>query len=166
MNSDGEAVVDGGIRIEIHGVPRAQPRGRHVGGRVVSTTGPAVLWRKLVTQAAQAASAAVASDGGQFPLRGPVEFTMEARFPTTDQAKWGQWRTALRDRDFDNVQKLVDAVVKAGVLVDDGQIARSVYEAVWVPPTQAGAVMVLRALEPRQAAGIDQEEAPGWLGAG
>lgn len=91
---------------------------------------------------------------------------MEARFPTTDPAKWGQWRTALRDRDFDNVQKLVDAVVKVGVLVDDGQIARSVYEAVWVPPTQAGAVMVLRALEPRQGTGIEQEAAPGWLGAG
>ena len=155
-----------GIRVEVNGVPRAQPRGRHVGGRVVSTTGPAVRWRALVRQATMAAIEAATADGSlKFPFSGPVEFVMEVRFPTPDSRRWEQWRTATRDRDFDNAMKLAaDVLVGAGVLGDDGQIARSLYEARWAPPTMCGAVLIIRPLEPSEPARIDAGGTPEWLG--
>lgn len=155
-----------GIRIEIAGVPRAQPRGRHVGGRVVSTTGPAVAWRKLVTAAAVKAMFDYTADGrlGWLPFRGPVEFVMEVRFPTPDERRWGQWRIATRDRDFDNAMKLAaDVLAKLGVMVDDGQVARALYEAVWVSPTEGGATVIVQPLAPREAARIDAGATPEWL---
>lgn len=154
-----------GIRIEINGVPRAQPRGRHVGGHVVSTTGPAVRWRALVRQATLAAIEAATADGlVKFPILGPVEFVMLVRFPTPDSRRWEQWRTATRDRDFDNAMKLAaDVLVANGVMGDDGQIARSLYEARWSPPTMCGAVVIVRALEPSEPARIDAGGTPEWL---
>lgn len=153
------------LRIEIRGVPRAQPRGRHVGGRVVSTTGPAVRWRRLVREATLAAIEAATADGLVLPLRGPVEFTLAVRFPTPDARRWGQWRTATRDRDFDNAMKLAaDVAVGCGVLVDDGQVARALYEAQWAPPQAAGAVVTVRVLEAAAAQPEARQEAPEWLG--
>lgn len=157
-----------GIRIEVNGVPRAQPRGRHVGGRVVSTTGPAVRWRALVREATLKAIEDATADGVRLPLTGPVEFVMEVRFPTPDSRRWEQWRTATRNVDFDNALKLAaDVLVNAGVMGDDGQIARSLYEAKWAPPTMCGAVVLVRQLEPREAARIDAgglSAPPEWLG--
>lgn len=157
---------DGGLPllVRVAGVPRAQPRGRHVGGRVISTTGPAKQWRQQVTQATQAAMAAAIADGRRFPLIGAVELTIVASFPTKDAARWGDWRTATTDRDFDNVEKLVaDVLVKCGVLRDDGQVSRAVYEAVWCRPTAEGVSACVMPLRARQSA-QESDAAPGWLG--
>lgn len=152
------------LLVAVPGVPRAQPRGRHVGGRVVSTTGPAKVWRQQVTQAVQAAMAAAIADGRRFPLTGAVELTIAARFPTKDAARWGDWRTATTDRDFDNVEKLIaDLLVKCGVMRDDGQVARAVYEATWCWPTSEGLFMCIKPLRARHSA-QDGDAAPGWLG--
>ena len=158
---------DGGmpLLVDIAGVPRAQPRGRHVGGRVVSTTGPATVWRRQVTQAVQAAMAAAIADGRRFPLTGAMELTIAARFPTPDAGRWGGWRTATTDRDFDNVEKLIaDVLVKCGAMRDDGQVARAVYEAVWCRPTQEGVSVCVRPLKARRSAAESAGESPGWLG--
>lgn len=152
------------LLVRVAGVPRAQPRGRHVGGRVVSTTGPARQWRQQVTQATQAAMAAAIADGRRFPLTGAVELVIVASFPAKDAARWGDWRTAFQRTDFDNCEKLIaDCLVKCGVMRDDGQVARAVYEAVWCRPTAEGVsicVMPLRARHSMQ----DGDAAPGWLG--
>lgn len=104
-----------GLRIEIRGVPRAQPRGRHVNGRVVSTTGPAVRWRQLVREATLAAIEAATADGSCFPLVGPVELMLCSRVPTKDRERWGRWYTAVRRLDADNLAKLcMDVVTQAG----------------------------------------------------
>lgn len=151
-----------GIRIEVNGVPRAQPRGRHVNGRVVSTTGPAVVWRRLVKDAMVQAMAAT---DWQPPTEGAIEFTARVRFPTKVAALWGHWRTAIRSSDADNLAKaLMDSAVDAGLIADDGLIARLVVESEWVRSTECGATVIVRPLAPRQAARIDAGEAPGWLG--
>lgn len=161
-----------GIRIEINGVPRAQPRGRHVGGHVVSTTGPAVRWRALVREATLAAIEEATADGVRLPLTGPVEFVMQVGFPTPDSRRWEQWRTATRDRDFDNAMKLAaDVLVSCGAMGDDGQICRALYEARWVSPTMCGAVVIVRQLEERSSVQLGSGEAtrigaggtPEWL---
>ena len=122
--------------------------------------------RRQAAQAAMAAIEAATADGSlKFPFSGPVEFVMEVRFPTPDSRRWEQWRTATRDRDFDNAMKLAaDVLVGAGVLGDDGQIARSLYEARWAPPTMCGAVLIIRPLEPSEPARIDAGGHPEWLG--
>lgn len=155
---------DGGLYFRVAGVPRAQPRGRHVGGRVVSTTGPAKAWRQVFTQAVQAAMSAAIADGRRFPLIGAVELRMTASFPTKDADRWGDWRTATTDRDFDNVEKLAaDVLVACGALRDDGQVARAVYEAVWCRLTDAGVSVALVPLRARRSA-QESDAAPGWLG--
>lgn len=156
---------DGGLYFQVAGVPRAQPRGRHVGGgRVVSTTGLAKAWRAQVKAAAMAAIDAAIADGRRMPIAGAVEFRLAVRFPTPDARRWGDWRTATRDRDFDNVEKLIgDCVVECGALGDDGQIARAVYESVWCRPEGAGVSVSLMPLRARQTA-QERDAAPGWLG--
>lgn len=157
-------IADVGLFFRVAGVPRAQPRGRHVGGRVVSTTGPARVWRQQVKAAALAAMEAVIADGRRFPLTGPVEFRLAVSFPTKDESRWGEWRTAHEDRDFDNVEKLpADCLKECGVYRDDGQIARAVYEAVWCRPEAAGVAVAVIPLRARQRA-LESVAAPGWLG--
>lgn len=146
--------MPGGLVFEVKGVPRAQPRGRHVGGHVVSTTGPALRFRLAVKEAATRAGFAAMPDGrgGIRPLGGAVELVMLVRFPTKRQERWGGWRTAIRDRDTDNLAKLVmDAVVDAGVMPDDGSVARLVVESVWCSPTQEGVSVAIRALGKRRS---------------
>jgi Holliday junction resolvase RusA-like endonuclease len=117
-----------GLWVYVAGVPRAQPRGRHVGGHVVSTTGPAKIWRGLVKTAVLAAMERATADGGCFPIAGPVQLAIAVRFPTGHAERWGQWRTAVRDRDFDNVSKVAgDLLTDCGALIDDGQVARAVF---------------------------------------
>lgn len=155
---------DGGLYFQVAGVPRAQPRGRHVGGRVISTTGPAKTWRAQVKAAAMAAIDAAIADGRRMPLAGAVEFRLAVRFPTPDTRRWGDWRTATRDRDADNLAKLaMDAAVDAGALADDGQVARLVVEAVWCRPEAAGVSVSLMPLRARESAS-ERDATPGWLG--
>lgn len=155
-----------GIRIEVNGVPRAQPRGRHTKGRVVSTTGHAVCWRALVREATLAAIEAATADGpAKFPILGPVELVLHNRVPTREQERWGRWYTAVRRLDADNLAKLVmDVVTQAGVLADDGQVARLVVESRWVAPAACGAVAIIRQLGPGEAVRIDAGATPDWLG--
>lgn len=176
-----------GLVFEVKGVPRAQPRGRHVGGHVVSTTGPARRFRLAVKEAATLAGLAAMPDGrgGIRQLGGAVELAMVVRFPTKRPERVGHWRTAVRDRDVDNLAKLVmDAVVDAGVMPDDGSVARLVVESVWCQPASEGVSVVIRALGARAGAArgaggtvVAPEgarasqgrtgaftDAPGWLG--
>lgn len=156
-------IADVGLFFRVAGIPRAQPRGRHVGGRVVSTTGPARVWRQQVKVAALAAIEAAIADGRRFPMTGPVEFRMAASFPTKDAKRWGEWRTATRDRDADNLAKAaMDSVVECGVMADDGQVARLVVEAVWCRPDQCGVAVSIIPLRPRRRAQESVSD-PDWL---
>ena len=142
-----------GLVFEVKGVPRAQPRGRHVGGHVVSTTGPARRFRLAVKEAATLAGLAAMPDGrgGIRPILCAVELVLVVRYPTKKPAMVGHWRTAIRDRDASNVVKLVeDAIVDAGVLGDDGQIARlGPMDQVWCLPGDEGVSVAIRALGAR-----------------
>lgn len=177
-----------GLVFEVKGVPRAQPRGRHVGGHVVSTTGPARRFRLAVKEAATLAGLAAMPDGrgGIRPILCAVELVLVVRYPTKKPAMVGHWRTAIRDRDASNVVKLVeDAIVDAGVLGDDGQIARlGPIDQVWCLPGDEGVSVAIRALCARTGAarGVSGTvvapegaiapqgrtgaftDAPGWLG--
>lgn len=147
-----------GLVFEVKGVPRAQPRGRHVGGRVVSTTGPARRFRLAVKEAATAAGLAAMPDGrgGIRPMGGAVELVLVVRFPTKKAERVGHWRTAVRDRDADNLAKLVmDAVADAGVMPDDGSVARLVVESLWCAPACEGVSVAIRALGARRSGAQD-----------
>jgi len=92
------------VIIHIYGTPRAQPRGRHGKGRVVSTTGPAKLWKQAVEASARALTAKdwEALDG----MRGkPIAVDHMFWFPTRKVERYGTLHTHKPDRD--NLDKLM-----------------------------------------------------------
>ena len=102
------------------------------------------------------------ADGGCFPIAGPVQLTIAVRFPTKHAEWWGQWRTAVRDRDVDNLAKLaMDCLVDVGALGDDGQVARLIVESVWCRPSAAGASIAVVPLGARERP--QEAQAPAWL---
>lgn len=136
------------LRIEIRGVPHAQPRPRFVGGRVVSTIGPRVKgWRLAVHNAAQEAALAVGEDAiealNQFALRMDIEFRLPVPAKNPDWAGLAHWHKP----DRDNLEKAVmDELQAAKVLLDDCRIAEGTFRKVWCRPKDAGCVVSLSAL--------------------
>jgi Holliday junction resolvase RusA-like endonuclease len=117
----------------VEGTPKAQPRGRHVNGRVVSwaASGHDVkLWRGRVEREAVAVVTAM---GGKDTVRGMIGnggTALRLRFvmPTKDATRWGRPHTAKPDAD--NLAKLVmDVLAKAGAIGgDDARTAALVVE--------------------------------------
>lgn len=78
-------------------------------------------------------------------MHGPLHLQILFRFGTEDAARWGCWRVADRDRDWDNLGKLVsDALGDAGAFADDGQIAHAATMHEWSRPWDAGCAITLR----------------------
>jgi len=136
------------LAIDVAGMPRPQPRARTVtrGGktRTISTTGPAVRWKSIVSATV---SAAIRETGWACIESGPVSLGLVFRFPTKDPERWGRPRSAVRNGDFDNMAKLVtDALVTCRVMGDDGQVANAVVWQVWVPGEDAGCSITVERL--------------------
>jgi hypothetical protein len=84
------------LRVDAHGIPRPQPRPRVLKtGRVVSTTGPAAGWKRLVL-----AAIAEAMDGCDWQTidDGPVALTLVTRLPTKALVEAGRDRRQGRRR--------------------------------------------------------------------
>jgi Holliday junction resolvase RusA-like endonuclease len=156
------------LRVDVEGIPRPQPRPRLVkrgkGVKVVSTTGKAVGWKRVV---GAAIAEAVRARGWATVATGPVKLRLLVRFPTKDKSRWWSLRTANRNADFDNVAKLIaDALTVGGVWADDGQVAVAEYVAVWCPEENAGVTIDVEPLASatlewaRDAAAVI---APDWL---
>lgn len=133
------------LRVEAHGVPRPQPRPRVLkSGKVVSTTGPAVAWKRLVLAAAR--EAVEGAEWGAI-VDAPVDLVLVFRFGTTKRERWHRPRALNGRGDFDNMAKLVaDVLTKRGVWSDDGLVAHVEQWHVWVPPEHAGVTVEVRRL--------------------
>jgi Holliday junction resolvase RusA-like endonuclease len=92
------------VLIHINGTPKAQPRGRHGRNGVVSTVGPAALWKIAVERAALAITADewLILDA----MRGrPVAVDHVFWFHTRHASRHGKLHTHKPDRD--NLDKLI-----------------------------------------------------------
>jgi Holliday junction resolvase RusA-like endonuclease len=120
-----------GLVIDVSGVVRPQPRPRMVKGKVVSTTGQAKRWKAAVLAAMD--EVAIAQQGFvELPLTGPVQLALVFRHGTVDPLLWGKPRIAVRNKDADNLAKLImDAAVDAQLIGDDGQVANLVVWQAW-----------------------------------
>lgn len=133
-----------------------------VRGRVVTTTKPKEkLWRLAVERAAREA---VANRGDPVPLfTGPVRVTLRFTFepPATERQRIGQPHTHKPDKD--NLEKLVlDAMQRAGIFKDDGQVAQGPVEKWW--GERAGVVVLAEPIDaPRAQAPIEADDPPAWL---
>lgn len=106
------------VVLYVRGTPRPQPRGRHVGGKVVSTTGKnAKLWRAAVARCAYLLSE---SDRKWLEsMKGkPIAIDHVFWFETKDAERWGKFHTQKPDRD--NLDKLMlDTLRKSKILPND-----------------------------------------------
>lgn len=109
------------LTIHVRGTPRPQPRGRHVGGHVVSTADKkAKLWRTVIEWRAKEAMIRSGRYGmrGDFPLAGAVDVSTTWYFATPRADRWGTPHTHKPDRD--NLDKLaLDCLKSVGMLKDD-----------------------------------------------
>jgi Holliday junction resolvase RusA-like endonuclease len=72
----------------------------------------------------------------------PVRIELVLNFSTKLQARWGAPHTIRPDGD--NLAKLVlDAVVRAGLLADDGLVASLTVSKLWVEPGSEGVRIVV-----------------------
>lgn len=142
------------IVLHIVGKPRAQPRGRHVGGRVVSTTGKPATWKQLIENEARRASKSfyeglerMGNWNADDWLTGALCVSVDWYFDTSDGSRWNKPHWQKPDRD--NLDKLtLDAMVKGGLFKDDKQVAQGRLAKWWAP--RAGVVVVV-------SPAIDQE---------
>ena len=139
------------VRVEIRGVPHAQPRARHVPGqkRPVSTVGPRVKkWRLAIGEAADAAAVdlgdAVLEQLNQFAVRMDTLFLIPVAKGNEEWIGLAHWHKP----DRDNLEKAVmDELQKARLLFDDCRVASGSFEKRWCAPAHAGCVVVLTAME-------------------
>lgn len=137
-------------------IPKGRPRVALRGGRAMAYTP-----RRTELWEATAATLIRAQRGPLPPLAGPVKLTVEAvarrpkRLRRRADDPFRVWRPTRPD--IDNVAKAVmDALVLAGVLLDDGQVVYLVGLS-WYAAKAAGPVVEFQ-LEP--APGLEQ--AAGW----
>lgn len=150
-----EGVVGGVLMVRVLGVPRPQPRARAVaaGGaagrvRVVSTLrgSKADGWKRLVL--AEVREAVECAGWRTVPAGVPVRLRLVFLFGTEKRERWGKYRAAVRNADFDNNAKLVaDVLTVRGVFDDDGQVAVCEVVHVWSAPERAGCVIEVEALD-------------------
>lgn len=133
------------IVVHVHGLPRAQPRARHVKAgkgkfRVAGVIDPGIeKYRGAVKRACQAAL------GDQTPEAGAVALRLEFWFATARRERHGLPHTAKPDAD--NLAKLwMDCAQDAGLLPKgDERVAELHITKSWAPV--AGALMTLRVSE-------------------
>lgn len=146
----------------VHGTPRPLPRGRYVGGRVVSVADPkAKLWRLAVDRAVRKA---IADSGRAVPLfSGPVRLTICFEFapPASKRERIGQPHT--HKPDASNLLKLVEDVMEtAGVFKNDSQVNAPVVTK-WWGECAGMQVLVEDASEERRAPSRADVAPPDWL---
>ena len=153
------------LLLNIPGTPRPQQRGRHVHGRLISTTSkPLKLWRAFVIRHAQDAMRA---HGWRFgdpaflsgAIRMDVTFTFEA--PAGFPERIGQLHAHKPDRD--NLEKsLMDALTEARLYGDDCQVSAGDVTKRWGVESST-VVRIGRADAPPLE--VAYEDAPAWLSA-
>jgi len=152
-------MVPEAVMFTVRGLPRAQPRPRFFGRRVVSTTGPASRWREAVRRAASEAGRAA---GGMPWLEGPVSVDMRFTFPTPKAERWGQPHTVKPD--LDNLAKLVlDAMAEARLVAKDQRVAGGTWSKAW--GVRGELVITIRpagAMAEMMAA-VRSAPVPGWM---
>ena len=138
------------------GTPKAQPRGRHVKGHVVSTADPFVrLWRAGI-------EAGVAAAGRVEPFAGAVKLTCVFTFAPPKSAPRRVGLPHTHKPDLDNLEKsLMDALVKAGLVRDDCLFASVAAEKYW--DFRAGVALTVEPFHGRRDAAPAEAAAPDWL---
>src|SRR4051812_33812040 len=113
------------IRAYVSGTPRPRPRPRFVGVRVVSTASRhAKLWRNTML------AEFLRAREGAAPIVVPVAVHCIAFMPTPKRDRWGKPHAIRPDKD--NLEKCVlDCLVKAGVIKDDGLVADGSFRKQW-----------------------------------
>lgn len=151
----------------VRGTPGAQGSKRHVGhGVMVESSKKVKPWRTDVKTAAEHATGNVAHFDTWTPLAGPVHISVLFRFPRPK----GHYRTGrnahlMRDdaptfvtsRSCGDADKLarstLDALVAAGVMVDDSLVCRLLVTKVYCSAHEIpGATIMVRPLTPVKAA--------------
>lgn len=122
------------IVVSVDGLPRAQPRGRHVPAgkgkfRVAAVTDKGI--KLYIAQVEKACRAAVARIGADQVPTGVVRTELTVFMPTQRAERWGRLHGNKPDKD--NLEKLwLDCAKRAGLLPkDDGRVADGRAVKVW-----------------------------------
>lgn len=126
MTAQPEPAHPSGVTLTVFGRPKAKGSLRHVGnGRMVEQVEGSKDWRTDVVVAARRAVEATAARFGPFPLDGPVHVDLTFTFAKPGSAPKSReiWPSTRSSGDIDKLARNVcDALVDAGVLVDDARV--------------------------------------------
>ena len=158
------------LSLRIKGDPKAQPRPRFAGGRVISTVAPAVkAWQADVQRACLDADAGFLNKADYSGSDKPLCIDVTFYIGTNKKERLGKPHTLKPDGD--NLIKLImDQMIKTGLIAaDDCVMSHIIIRKAWCKPEGSGAVVNLSTFYhgrfPQEGvlAHKDSVDRPSWL---